>query len=47
MKSSRSPGVDEAVELQRVLAHVEERLDGDLSPALGAAAARPGVAATR
>ena len=29
-------GVDEAVELQRVLADVEERLDRDLAPALGA-----------
>ena len=29
--------VDEAVELQRVLAHVQEGLDRDLSPALGAA----------
>ena len=35
-------GIDEPVELQRVLAHVQERLDRDLSPVLGAAAGRPG-----
>ena len=45
-KSSRSAAVREAVELERVLAHVQIRLDDDLSPALGRAAAR-GVAATR
>ena len=37
MKSWRSAGVDEPVELERVLADVEERLDGDLAPAFGAA----------
>ena len=34
-------GVGEPVELERVLADVEERLDDDLAPALGAAAAPP------
>ena len=39
-------GVGEAVELERVLAHVEVRLDGDLAVA-GACASARGVAATR
>ena len=36
----------EAVELERVLAHVEVGLERDLSPALGAAARAVGVAAS-
>ena len=39
-------GVREAVELQRVLAHVQEGLDRQLSPAVGPLST-PGVAATR
>ena len=41
MNSSRSDGVGEPVELQRVLAHVEIGLDGDLVPRPRRAAARP------
>ena len=40
-------GVGEAVELERVLADVEVRLDRDLAPRRRRGAGRTGVAATR